>query len=281
MGYHITSLGNQKLEEMMKTILNGTNLQYKKESKAIATYAGRTYFRLFVDENKVKTSYDENYGIWMETSYDDGKINVIAELSRIGSYTVNYINGGSKNFGQFDKIQRFEKSVEIDKSKIIDIGEVDNRKYNRSGMWGHSVDSTAFLKDYPNNVTIGYGAWSAISIKHIEELLNPIFDEVLDFFKEQVSKIENNLFEDNILNHLGEFKRLEKTTLERLSKTYEKCYYSMRDGTPKFENLTKTADYIKKMSTPYGTIMGFRSYLEWDGNLYLWFGADEVCSLWC
>ena len=213
----------------------------------------------------------------METKYESKTLTIHAEISEISSYTVNYVNGGSKTFGKFENIDKYEKTIDLD--GVIDVGEIDDGKYE-NGDFCHSVDKKKFLEDYPSYLTTNNG-WYALPLDYVEELLKPILEEILTFFKNNMPQVVKKLSSDNVLNHLDEFKRLDKIDLETLSKTYKTCYCCQLEGTPTFKEPVNTEKCISKMSVPYGTIMGSRKYLEYNGELYLWFGEDKVCSLWC
>lgn len=276
-GCYISTYAKRKLDRLLSEILGDTGLKYKDEVRA-----GKNFVKLFFEEKDKPNRYDKEFGFYLEVEDLDNTsvINITAEVSSISIKTVKYVNGGSDDLCDFHPIATYKKVVSIDNSKLIDVGKIDGGKYNHSNMWEHKVHPKRFLKDYPNFITVGYCSWYALPAEYVEELLNPFFKEIVEFFKSNIPKIVQELSGDNIGNHLDDFSPLSKDKLIELISIYPKCYYCKCEGTPTYSELSSTENYLQKMSVPYGTIMGFRRYLVWNNELYLWFGKDEVCSLW-
>lgn len=277
-GCYISTYAERKLNRLLPEVLGNTGLKYKDEIRA-----GKSFVQLFFKEKDKPNPYDKEFGIYLEVEdlNDTSVINITAGVSSITTKTVKYVNGGSDNLIDFHPIATYKKVVSIDNSKLIDVGKIDDGTYNNSNMWGHKVDSKQFLKDYPNFITVGYGSWYALPAEYVEELLNPFFKEIVEFFKSNIPKIVKELSDDNVVNHLDDFLPLSKDKLIELISIYPKCYYCRCGGTPTYSELSSTEEHLQEMSVPYGTILGFRRYLVWNNELYLWFGKDEVCSLWC
>ena len=160
---------------------------------------------------------------------------------------------------------------------IIDIRDIDNQD-------NLTENTKHYYTDKPDFIILTWdGDHTVITPTHyFDSLLAPIFEEVVQFYKVNMKQVELKLSsESEILNYLDNFKEASKGDIIKLSKVYPKCYYCRIEGTPHFDNLSNTEGHIKEMEERYGDTLGFRRYLIWEGNLYLWFGEDEHVDMWC
>lgn len=268
-----------KFNKLLSNVLACTKLKYKNRSMAISPYEHKEYFQLFFEGTDMTRSYDEEFGTYISVYYssESGSIVIVTGIERVKKRTVRYINGGSDTFANFDTLEEYKRRIPIIKSKLIDISEVDNGRYYSKSMLGSSVNHERFFKNYPNYIAFG---WYALPSEYVEELLGPIFKEVAEFFKVNIPKLIQKMQKDDIFKHLNEFRSLSKERLKELASTYPRCYYCNCIGTPTFDSLTNTKEHMEEMSASYFVILGFRRYLVWNNELYLWFGPDDHCNTW-
>lgn len=280
-GCYISLYAERKLDRLLPEILGNTGLKYKIIGLKYKR-AGERFVQLFFKEEDKPNPYDKKFGIYLGVDDTDASvIDITAVVASITTETIRYITGGSEKHRNVHPIATYKKVVSIDNSKLIDVGKVDGGKYVRRSMWGKKVNSEKFLKDYPNFITVGYsmyGSWYALPAEYVEELFNPIFKEIVEFFKSNIPKIVQELSDDNAVNHLNDFSPLSKDKLIELISIYPKCYYCKYEGTPTYSELSNTEEHLQEMSVPYNTFIGFRRYLVWNNELYLWFGLDEKGS---
>lgn len=279
LGRYVNIYVSQRLEEIMPNILQGTKLRYENRSVSLSLCDFRDYKHLFIngENNKGKRDYhSRDYGITFEVEYNRSsrEIRVVAEVITVESYTKKYLNGGAKTFYKFLTIDKYDKCVKFDKKKvvgkgkdIVDIRVLDNY-YNLDESTKH------YYTDKPDFILLTKGIITPTY--YFDNLLAPVFEEVVQFYNCNMKQVELKLSsESDILNYLSSFETVSKGDLIKLSKVYPRCYYCERSGTPHFDNLSNTEDHIKEMEERYSYILGFRRYLIWKGNLYLWFGEDE------
>ena len=301
LGKYVNIYVSQRLEEMMPNILQGTNLGYEDRRVRLCSYEYGDYKYLFINDknNKDKRTYQSrDYGITLEVKYSrkHRKLKVTAEVVVVESRTIHYVNAMPETFYNFlhtddlssfyDKCIKFDGKKVIDKDivdvkvldeDIIDIRDIDNRGNLTENTKHYYTDKPDFilLKRKRNHTVI-------TPTYYFDSLFDPIFEEIIQMYKGNMQKIESKLSsKSDILNYLGSFKTVSKLDLIELSKMYPKCYYYNGDRTPHFDNLSNTEDHIKEMEEKYGVILGFRRYLIFEGNLYLWFDEDENVDMWC
>lgn len=228
-----------KLVRLLPEILGNTGLTYKITGLAYKR-TGESYVQLFFKEKDKPNPYDKKFGIYLEVKDLDATsvTSITAEVIAITTETIRYVNGGSERYRNVHPIATYKKVFSTD----------------------------------------GNGSWFDLRAEYVEELVNPIFKEIVEFLKSNIPKIVQELSDDNAVNHLNDFSPLSKDKLIELISIYPKCYYCKYEGTPTYSELSNTEEHLQEMSVPYNTFIGFRRYLVWNNELYLWFGKDEKGS---
>ena len=289
LGRYVDIYVSQKLDEMMPNILQGTNLGYEDRHVRLCFYESRGYKYLFINDKSSKDGgeyHSRDYGITLEVEYDHShrEMRVIAEVIAVESHTKTFLNGGPETFYDFLTIDKYDKCVKFDSKKVIDEDTMDEDiiDIRVNDNWCNFSENTKhYYTDKPDFIVLETDTIITPAY-YFDNLFAPIFEEVIQFYKGNMKQVELKLSSDSdILNYLNNFKEVSKGDLIKLSKVYPKCYYCERSGTPHFDNLSNTEDHIKEMEEKYSYILGFRRYLIWKGNLYLWFGEDEHVDMWC
>ena len=289
LGRYVDIYVSQRLEELMPNILQGTKLGYEDRCVSLSFCDHRDYKHLFINGKSSKDEgkyYSRDYGITLEVEYDHShrEIRVIAEVIAVESYTKTFLNGGPETFYDFLTIDKYDKCVKFDSKKVIDEDTMDEDiiDIRVNDNWCNFSENTKhYYTDKPDFIILETDTIITPAY-YFDNLFAPIFEEVIQFYKGNMKQVELKLSSDSdILNYLNNFKEVSKGDLIKLSKVYPRCYYCERSGTPHFDNLSNTEDHIKEMEEKYSYILGFRRYLIWKGNLYLWFGEDEHVDMWC
>ena len=298
LGRYVNIYVSQKLKEMMPNILQGTKLGYEDRHVRLCSYEYGDYKYLFINNKDKRTYQSRDYGITLEVKYSrrHRKLKVTAEVVTVESRTIHYVNAMPETFYNFlhtdDLSSFYDKCINFDDKKVIDKDIVDVRVLDKDIIDIRDIDNRGnltentkhYYTDKPDFIILAWKRNHTVITPtyYFDSLLAPIFEEVVQFYKGNMKQVELKLSsESEILNYLDNFKEVSKGDLIKLSKVYPKCYYYNKDSTPHFDNLSNTEDHIKEMEEKYGVTLGFRRYLIFEGNLYLWFGEDEHVDMWC
>lgn len=75
----------------------------------------------------------------------------------------------------------------------------------------------------------------------------------------------------------SDFKDLFEGELQHFAKQYKYCLHSRGSEFPDFIPNQQMANYLLEMQSGFMMGRGFRKYLIYNGQLYLWFGEDRMC----
>lgn len=97
------------------------------------------------------------------------------------------------------------------------------------------------------------------------------------YIRSLVEKLEAKT---NLADRPQDFKPLTANKLQELAQSYPTCSISWGRLT-NFAQGKRTLDYMRDMKASFLVHLGFRRYFIDNGQLYLWFGEDEVDSGYC
>lgn len=266
--------------------INSGNAAIEKDSKLISMYYGyKTSISTYAKGklNKLLPELLGNTGL----TYITTKISALPPDKRIGE---NYVQLFLKEKDKKHKPHSYDRKgigLYLDVEDLDDTGVTSITAeviairvvhYNRHYCGSEPSRKVHTVATYKKSFsTDGYGSGYDLPLEYVEELVNPFFKEIVEFFKSNIPKIAQEL--SNASNHLNDFLPLSKDKLIELISIYPKCYYCKCDGTPIFYGeLSSTEEHLEEMTDRYIVINGFRKYLVWNNELYLWFGWDEKAS---
>ena len=215
-----------------------------------------------------------------DAEWNNGKYKFSIEISAnvMEDYTIHYINGGSHNTHRtLDNIID-QKRYSLGATPIIDI-----KKYGahwNGWNWG-GTDTKAeveYTKQTGSTLT-GVREGNKIDAKEAKVIINKAVSVVQNYIIDNKDAILAKLSTDTIYDHLDEFEHLYPNNWEDIKAGDEPVYY--RYGNSEFRLKKKDELNDIQYSVPYGTLMGYRRYFRFNGAVYVWFGDDRECSLWC
>lgn len=192
-------------------------------------------------------------------------------------YTINYVNGGSHNTNkQLDTIIE-QKLYELGEVSTIDIRDY-GANWNGWNWRGTDVKAEANYTEKTGNTLY------SVRNNHINNLdaktiINKVSSVVNNYIIENKKIILSKLNTDTIYDHLDKFEKLFPSDFENIKEGDDPIYY--RYGNSEFKLMKKDDLENIRYDVPYGTIMGYRRYFRFNDAIYIWFGDDQTCSLWC
>ena len=235
-------------------------------------------FKVHIGNSNSPVYFSINTGTY--TEYHDGnyEFTMYISIDVTEDYTIYYINGGSHDTNkQLDNIVE-QKQYSLGTAPIINIKEYGA---HWNGWNWHGTDDKA-AAEYTNQTG---SALTKVDIQHIDvKEANLIIDKAASCLQNYIKDnkeaiLTSRLTIDCICNHLDEFKHLGIDDWEDIKKGDAPVYY--RYGTSEFRLIRKDKLDDIQYNVPYGTLMGYRRFFEYDGAIYVWFGDDEKCSLYC
>lgn len=258
----IHEYADRKFNILLGELLKGTNIKVKWDKDHVVL---NEKYRRLIFEGYDSSKYKRKFGIYFDMigiSWRDGSegLEIMAKIFSIETVRVLDI-GSFCNFKEYLNVfKEYDRTVRIDKRKRVTAPNIRS-----------SVDEAMFYESFPDCVW-AYGD-IAVPVDCIEGIFKMDYMNIISQFKPVISRITSAV-SMGVLNHLGEFRDLSLEKMKELSNTYPNCY-CYRGDTPIFYELGSTESYIQAVGDTVGIEKGFRKFLVFEGELYLWFGVDR------